>query len=422
MAWVSMVLVAFSACLMLCLGDPNPPPNLAQEILLKDEVDTHGARCLDGTPQRLWLQQATNPINKTKWYFHFMGGGWCESLDSCTQRAYDLDHCYIGSSSMACYNHSQNQEPGVQFNTTMDFRNIPAINGARWGGGLLMNTPDTNPLTHDWNKIEFQYCDGGSYGGSNETVTYVTYNNKRLPLYFRGQRNVEAALDHLVANFGLGSATQIVLSGDSAGGLATYWHADFFQERLPNSKVFAVPDSGFFLADPSKPAWPQSLSWIATQMNSSRGVDQSCLAATKNASMCTLPEDVSPHISTPLFVMNSRYDPALKGICTTSAVDYNTVGERVIATVNKTVLEVSMNNAAFLTSCNEHCGQWAQGQILEGHNDFNVTIDGWTAPYAVNSWVAALQAASENPSSPPARRLWIQESSYPCPQCCNGGN
>ena len=29
-------------------------PNLAQTILLTDAVETHGARCLDGSPQRLW--------------------------------------------------------------------------------------------------------------------------------------------------------------------------------------------------------------------------------------------------------------------------------------------------------------------------------------------------------------------------------
>ena len=42
------------------------------------------------------------------------------------------------------------------------------------------------------------------------------------PLYFRGRRNVLAAVDYLVRNAGLGAAgSEVILTGNSAGGLAT---------------------------------------------------------------------------------------------------------------------------------------------------------------------------------------------------------
>jgi hypothetical protein len=66
---------------------------------------------------------------------------------------------------------------------------------------------------------------------------------------------------------------------------------------------------------------------------------------------------------------------------------------------------------AFITACSEHCGQWAQGQVLAGHNDFNVTIERWTAATAVDAWVA----------NNTCRKLWIQQGTYPCNGCCTGG-
>lgn len=283
-----------------------------------------------------------------------------------------------------------------------------------------MSTVETNPVTYDWNKVEIVYCDGGSYSGNNETVTMVNVDGVERPLYFRGQRNLQAVVDYLDENLGLGSATHLIVSGDSAGGLASYWHADWFAERLPSATVLVAPDSGFFLEDPNKPSWPQSLQWIATQMNSTAGLDQSCvldaLSRSQNpAKVCTLPEDVSRHIKTPLFVMNSRFDPAMITI-STGGRNPNEVGAEVLAKVNESVLWDKPRNAAFITSCHEHCGQWAQGQVLANHNDFNVTIDGWTAPFALNSWAASLWASSQ-----PVRRTWIQEASYPCATCCNGG-
>merc|ERR1712032_310808 len=77
----------------------------------------------------------------------------------------------------------------------------------------------------------------------------------------------------------------------------------------------------------------------------------------------------------------------------------------------------SSKHAAFLTACSQHCGQWAQGQILSGHNDFNVTIYGWTAATAVNAWAAATFNVAT-----PSRQLWLQNNSYPCKTCCSGGN
>jgi hypothetical protein len=48
---------------------------------------------------------------------------------------------------------------------------------------------------------------------------------KISPIYFRGKRIMDANLADLLANRDLSAASRVVLSGHSAGGLATYLHA-----------------------------------------------------------------------------------------------------------------------------------------------------------------------------------------------------
>lgn len=43
-----------------------------------------------------------------------------------------------------------------------------------------MNTPETNPLTHDWNKVEIVYCDGGSYSGTFRSQCFLHGDCNRL--------------------------------------------------------------------------------------------------------------------------------------------------------------------------------------------------------------------------------------------------
>jgi len=51
----------------------------------------------------------------------------------------------------------------------------------------------------------------------------------------------------------MNEAKTIVLSGASAGGLAVYNWANYFNSIIPTSaKLFAIPDSGLFLDYPNK--------------------------------------------------------------------------------------------------------------------------------------------------------------------------
>jgi hypothetical protein len=129
-----------------------------------------------------------------------------------------------------------------------------------------------------------------------------------------------------------------------------------------------------------------SIKWYTQMINSS--LDRSCVAA-RGAAHCLNPEDVAPHIATPLFVVNSKFD-LWSG---TTALDINAHGDFQMQVLHASVLR-NPQNGAFITSCHEHCGQWATGQT-DPMPDFNVTISGLTAGVALDRWVRAQVAGAE---------------------------
>lgn len=286
-------------------------------------------------------------------------------------------------------------------------------------------SPPTTPRppvgAQSWNKVWLQYCDGTSQTSNNETVTWTTFNGTTVPLYFRGLRVWQAMVQRLIADYGLGAATDLVVSGDSAGGLSTYYHADRFAQALPSTRVVAAPDSGYFF-DAGWAPWSDELRWVMTQGNGTAGLNAGCVAAKLAAGYdplaCAFPDVSTSYITTSLFVMNSRFDPALDSIVAgedgKNVTRVQAIGDQLLAWVQLTALQGRPGNAAFLTSCHQHCGQWAQGQVggdgVPG--DFNVTIDGDTAPAAFDAWFGGRAGG---------KQLWLQAAPYPCATCCEGG-
>ena len=66
-----------------------------------------------------------------------------------------------------------------------------------------------------------------------------------------------------------------------------------------------------------------------------------------------------------------------------------------------------------------YCEQWAQGQIAGQNSDFNTTIDGTTAPFAVNAWYGANRKGAQSGSTEFVHKATAK---YPCSNCCNGGD
>lgn len=102
-----------------------------------------------------------------------------------------------------------------------------------------------NPVFYDWTKIYVIYCDGSEYTGSRKDP--ISYKDKKL--YFRGYNNVLEQFRYLDQTFDFYNGDSIVITGVSAGGMATYFYSNYLFDNTKKAKVYAIPDSGLFLAE-----------------------------------------------------------------------------------------------------------------------------------------------------------------------------
>jgi hypothetical protein len=135
-------------------------------------------------------------------------------------------------------------------------------------------------------------------------------------LWFRGRRILDAVLDYLKLNYGLGEATEVLLSGGSAGGLSTFLHADYVRSLFGKDVKFgAAPVSGFFLLHDTAQGlnqYPANMEYVYHMMNSSGGVNQRCRAAVEAAAAaeeeawkCIFANYSYAHTQTPTFPLQS---------------------------------------------------------------------------------------------------------------------
>ncbi len=87
------------------------------------------------------------------------------------------------------------------------------------------------------------YCDGAFHQGNNKSP--IKYKDTNL--YFRGAVNTRSHIKWADNKYGLANADKIVISGSSAGGIATFLWVDYLRSLVPNPKVvYGIADSGIF--------------------------------------------------------------------------------------------------------------------------------------------------------------------------------
>lgn len=90
-----------------------------------------------------------------------------------------------------------------------------------WGDGILGDDP--NNYFKDWTIVYAKYCTGtGHQGYRKDPVKF-----KDATLYFRGHNATIGMLNDLVKKHKFSQVTDLVVSGQSAGGLATYIWTDY---------------------------------------------------------------------------------------------------------------------------------------------------------------------------------------------------
>ncbi|CAE8642466.1 unnamed protein product [Polarella glacialis] len=385
-------------------SDHNKPavPKGSMELRMMPDkgLNSLGAVCLDGSDAGFYFSKASAPEHANDWQIYFGGGGWCYDEADCLGRSSG----FLGSSD------SWAESIGPQ-------------------EGIMSGDCKVNPTFCNFNRVWLAYCDGNSFTGNRDQPVMVSANDGKPPkaLYFRGRRILDAVLDTVFDEMGLGKAENVILTGCSAGGLAALLHADYVHSRLqaraPSLQKFrAVPISGFFLLHSNvlgEEVFAAQMQTIFELSNSSGGVNSKCVAANpgKDAWKCNFASTAYAFtLSTPVFLLNSALDnwqvpciytaqlpvgfpnqiPDINGNC--SAVpgwencsrDVEACSEAQVPTLNAYIQDFNSTlqstatyhktgNGAFIHSCETHCE--AQSRSW---NTF--AIHGVTLQQAVSTW------------------------------------
>ncbi|XP_076928454.1 pectin acetylesterase 12-like [Bidens hawaiensis] len=230
-----------------------------------------GAVCLDGTLPGYHLHRGFGS-GANSWIVHLEGGGWCNSIRTCV------------------YRKTTRRGSSKYFEKQLAFT------------GILSNKAQENPDFFNWNRVKIRYCDGASFTGDSE--------DKVHNLQFRGQKIWLAAMQELMSK-GMRYANQALLSGCSAGGLASILHCDEFHGLFSRrTKVKCFADAGMFL-DARDVAGGHTLRnmyhGVVTLQGAAKNLPRTCTNHLDPTS-CFFPQNVISNLRTPMFLLNTAYD------------------------------------------------------------------------------------------------------------------
>ncbi|RYQ94047.1 hypothetical protein Ahy_B09g100249 isoform A [Arachis hypogaea] len=324
-ALVLLCVVTVAAPWRVVSEDNEEQHRLLVNMTLVKNARAGGALCLDGSLPAYHLHRGFG-AGLNNWLLQFEGGGWCNDLPSCLERA-------------------ESRRGSTRYMTKFEVFS-----------GILSSNASQNPDFYNWNRVKLRYCDGASFTGDAIFDNGVIVSPQTTRLHFKGQKIWEAIIHDLLPK-GLGKARKALLSGCSAGGLATFHHCDNFAKYLPtNASVKCLSDAGFFLdgrdvslnhtmryfvkslvtlqvnfnkrvifflmfwkisqisqldkrtenIDGSR----QSLSdrVCCVQQGVEKNLNRNCTSTLFFPDLCFFPQYVLRYISTPYFILNSAYD------------------------------------------------------------------------------------------------------------------
>ncbi|KAF9595238.1 hypothetical protein IFM89_038092 [Coptis chinensis] len=262
--------------------------------------------------------------------------------------------------------------------------------------GILSNKAEENPDFFNWNRVKLRYCDGASFTGDSED--------------------------------------QALLSGCSAGGLATILHCDEFRGLFSSStKVKCLSDGGMFL-DASDVSGGRTLRNMFEGVVSLQGLQKNLPPTCTNhmdPTSCFFPQNLIANVRTPMFLLNAAYDawqvqaslipPAAdpQGYwtackkdhlrCSTSQIQFFQGFRNQMLNAIKG-FSVPQQNGLFINSCFAHCQSERQDTWFSDNS-----------PLVHNKEIVVMQGIAQSVGDWYFDRSGVKEIDcpYPCDKSCH---
>ncbi|NBC17312.1 MAG: hypothetical protein GVY18_08380 [Bacteroidetes bacterium] len=299
---VHLLLCITCAALLLLPGCSMAQPSdddavtVDREVMQRYQIDQAAhpeAVCNDGTTPVFYHRPGVG-AGADRWVIWFKGGGSCWDAATCAERGPSLTS---GAHWM--------QE---RLRVLRPKGNEDSADGK--AGGILDPDPAVNPDFHDWNHVYLVYCTSDHWAGT------ATREIGGRTFAFHGHHVVDAMFDALqdadiLDGPTLAEATQILLTGSSAGANGLRNNLDRLADQLAFADVRGVADAALIPREAPEfeemDAATQQQRYALWQPQ----LDASCVAATPEApELCQrgvhlLEHD---HLSTPLFHHQDQRD------------------------------------------------------------------------------------------------------------------
>ncbi len=247
------------------------------------------AVCNDGTKPIMYTQPGTGD-GRNKWVIYFQGGAGCATEAACLARSVN------------------NHDLTSSVDDNLPERITPE--------GIISTVPEVNPDFATYNHVFLHYCSSDAYAGDGERkIGPATWQ-------FRGKEIVAAMIYQLAepttGDPSLKDATEVLITGGSAGAMGVANNLDRIAERLAPVPVKGISDAGW-MPYGMKPFGPGLFDVrpdaVAAYGYYNAKPDESCVAANPdNPGACLNQNFAAKYIKTPMYVINDQRDPQLLAV------------------------------------------------------------------------------------------------------------
>lgn len=183
------------------------------------------ALCNDGTKPVYFIKKGFG-AGTNRWVIWLEGGGGCGSDDP-------QNPMWCGS------------RKGTYLDSSKDATEIGANIAAQ---GILSKDAAVNPDFYSYNLVNVHYCSSDFWGGIGEQKSINKNTNEKW--WFSGKTIVQALMLDLKQKFNFSNATNVILTGSSAGGAGVTINANEMRASVPNADVITIIDASHIFPFP----------------------------------------------------------------------------------------------------------------------------------------------------------------------------
>lgn len=234
-----------------------------------------------------------------------------------------------------------------------------------------------------WNRVFMPYCSSDLWSGTRTEASSNSFD-----MIFAGHIIFQEIVAHLKEQESLGGATDVILTGASAGGIGVWINAGYLKEQLGSSARLALaPVAGFYnfawpfrgasgktYADFSEKNWPNLVDLWQSHY------DQACGAALGNRSYaCMLSAHSRPYIDVPAFIIEAQTDKVqLEGHDNLPKPPWNDVQTAYVETWSHNMTDavfavLKHADGYFMPSCYIHTSFSKHGPLIADESGQEVT-------------------------------------------------